>query len=279
MTEILLDFLNGKITPQLMDLYLRAGGLIEFFEKDDQYDLMESMLYEMESGTMTAMQALDNIYLFHTSILSNIINEYGISLQDEVSLEDMIKIIESMQYLEDHEDKASIKATIEANESATETLLELLEFASIYTTDFFFPLITKVNPALLARLLELCDRESPEEMEGISPDRGVVKKLKKLNEIEKFRRSDVFKLIKSQLVIGIKFDLYLKLFSEFIFQEYKTNNDIAIDLYLLHLISKEEKDITQLINEKVINYVVDPVRVAEISAICRNISIEVGMNG
>ena len=149
MSDLLLMFLQNRVNDTLLNLYFRAAKLITYFERDDQYDLLDN--YLMEIDNIDVYDALSKIYTFHEDILSNIITEYGVFF-NETSLKEKVEILEGLLLIEDHEDKESICEIILNGDDYTFTLSELLSFVTMKDSTYYQEYLGSINPILLSRI-------------------------------------------------------------------------------------------------------------------------------
>ena len=273
MSDLLIDFLQNRITPELLNLYLRAGGLIEYFEKDDQYDILDNYLMDVDSIGIN--DALVRIYNFHLNMLSNIIKEYGIFLNTEDDILVMIEIIEAMLLLEDHEDKDSICEMIVSGDDYVYTLCELLSFATIKDSVYYQEFIKSVNPMLLSRIYSTAHKWISKEDIGEDKDnREMIKFLKVAKEDTEFNRSLVMSYIRNGLSLNLPLSGYISIFKDELFASHYTPKDIAINLIILTKISNnEEADIAKVFKEILPMYIEDLNKISTIISLIRQLSI------
>lgn len=273
MSDLLLMFLQNRVNDTLLNLYFRAAKLITYFERDDQYDLLDN--YLMEIDNIDVYDALSKIYTFHEDILSNIITEYGVFL-NETSLKEKVEILEGLLLIEDHEDKESICEIILNGDDYTFTLSELLSFVTMKDSTYYQEYLGSINPMLLSRIYtEASKYILTEETEDDDKEkREIVSYLKSIKEDADFSRSLVMGYIKNGLSIYLPLSSYLSIFKDELFEKHYTNKDIAINLFLLAKISKKEKDITAFYQEELPKYLENLNQISEITSHIRQLSIE-----
>lgn len=257
MSDILIRFLSSLITEELLNTYFRSARIISFFEKDDVYDLIDDMLMDIDN--IDTHNTLNRIYQIHVDQLVNIITEYGISLNDDINLLDLVILTESMLYLEDYEDKDSISNILLSDEDNIIKLIDCLDIATVYDDNYFVNLIKDVNPSLLSKLYSLCIKE---KVEIINDDadlkniKNITNKLKEIKDNDKYNKSIVFALIRNGLSLYLPFKLYLDLFKDIIFNDDQSLEDISINLAVFGLIS-EDSDYHSQLKDIITNYVSD----------------------
>lgn len=273
MSDLLLMFLQNRVNDTLLNLYFRAAKLITYFERDDQYDLLDN--YLMEIDNIDVYDALSKVYTFHEDILSNIITEYGVFL-NETSLAEKVEILEGLLLIEDHEDKESICEIILNGDDYTFTLSELLSFVTMKDSTYYQEYLGSINPMLLSRIYtEASKYILTEETEDDDKEkREIVSYLKSIKEDADFSRSLVMGYIKNGLSIYLPLSSYLSIFKDELFEKHYTNKDIAINLFLLAKISKKEKDITAFYQEELPKYLENLNQISEITSHIRQLSIE-----
>lgn len=273
MSDLLLMFLQNRVNDTLLSLYFRAAKLITYFERDDQYDLLDN--YLMEIDNIDVYDALSKIYTFHEDILSNIITEYGVFL-NETSLKEKVEILEGLLLIEDHEDKESICEIILNGDDYTFTLSELLSFVTMKDSTYYQEYLGSINPMLLSRIYtEASKYILTEETEDDDKEkREIVSYLKSIKEDPDFSRSLVMGYIKNGLSIYLPLSSYLSIFKDELFEKHYTNKDIAINLFLLAKISKKEKDIVAFYQEELPKYLENLNQISEITSHIRQLSIE-----
>lgn len=273
MSDLLLMFLQNRVNDTLLSLYFRAAKLITYFERDDQYDLLDN--YLMEIDNIDVYDALSKIYIFHEDILSNIITEYGVFL-NETSLKEKVEILEGLLLIEDHEDKESVCEIILNGDDYTFTLSELLSFVTMKDSTYYQEYLGSINPMLLSRIYaEASKYILTEETEDDDKEkREIVSYLKSIKEDPDFSRSLVMGYIKNGLSIYLPLSSYLSIFKDELFEKHYTNKDIAINLFLLAKISKKEKDITAFYQEELPKYLENLNQISEITSHIRQLSIE-----
>ena len=278
MSDLLLMFLQNRVNDTLLNLYFRAAKLITYFERDDQYDLLDN--YLMEIDNIDVYDALSKIYTFHEDILSNIITEYGVFL-NETSLKEKVEILEGLLLIEDHEDKESICEIILNGDDYTFTLSELLSFVTMKESTYYQEYLGSINPMLLSRIYtEASKYILTEETEDDDKEkREIVSYLKSIKENPDFSRSLVMGYIKNGLSIYLPLSSYLSIFKDELFEKHYTNKDIAINLFLLAKISKKEKDIVTkdvvaFYQEELPKYLENLNQISEITSHIRQLSIE-----
>lgn len=273
MSDLLLMFLQNRVNDTLLSLYFRAAKLITYFERDDQYDLLDN--YLMEIDNIDVYDALSRIYTFHEDILSNIITEYGVFL-NETSLKEKVEILEGLLLIEDHEDKESICEIILNGDDYTFTLSELLSFVTMKDSTYYQEYLGSINPMLLSRIYtEASKYILKEETEDDDKEkREIVSYLKSIKEDTDFSRSLVMSYIKNGLSIYLPLSSYLSIFKDELFEKHYTNKDIAINLFLLAKISKKEKDIVAFYQEELPKYLENLNQISEITSHIRQLSIE-----
>jgi len=266
-------FLQNRVNDTLLSLYFRAAKLITYFERDDQYDLLDN--YLMEIDNIDVYDALSKIYTFHEDILSNIITEYGVFL-NETSLKEKVEILEGLLLIEDHEDKESICEIILNGDDYTFTLSELLSFVTMKDSTYYQEYLGSINPMLLSRIYtEASKYILTEETEDDDKEkREIVSYLKSIKEDPDFSRSLVMGYIKNGLSIYLPLSSYLSIFKDELFEKHYTNKDIAINLFLLAKISKKEKDIVAFYQEELPKYLENLNQISEITSHIRQLSIE-----
>lgn len=272
MSDLLLMFLQNRVNDTLLNLYFRAAKLITYFERDDQYDLLDN--YLMEIDNIDVYDALSKIYTFHEDILSNIITEYGVFL-NETSLAEKVEILEGLLLIEDHEDKESICEIILNGDDYTFTLSELLSFVTMKDSTYYQEYLGSINPMLLSRIYtEASKYILKEETEDDDKEkREIVSYLKSIKEDADFSRSLVMGYIKNGLSIYLPLSSYLSIFKDELFEKHYTNKDIAINLFLLAKISKKEKDIVSFYQEELPKYLENLNQISEITSHIRQLSI------
>lgn len=273
MSDLLLMFLQNRVNDTLLNLYFRAAKLITYFERDDQYDLLDN--YLMEIDNIDVYDALSKIYTFHEDILSNIIIEYGVFL-NETSLKEKVEILEGLLLIEDHEDKESICEIILNGDDYTFTLSELLSFVTMKDSTYYQEYLGSINPMLLSRIYtEASKYILTEETEDDDKEkREIVSYLKSIKENPDFSRSLVMGYIKNGLSIYLPLSSYLSIFKDELFEKHYTNKDIAINLFLLAKISKKEKDIVSFYQEELPKYLENLNQISEITSHIRQLSIK-----
>lgn len=278
MSDLLLIFLQNRVNNTLLNLYFRAAKLITYFERDDQYDLLDN--YLMEIDNIDVYDALSKIYTFHEDILSNIITEYGVFL-NETSLSEKVEILEGLLLIEDHEDKEGICEIILNGDDYTFTLSELLSFVTMKDSTYYQEYLGSINPMLLSRIYtEASKYILTEETEDDDKEkRDIVSYLKSIKEDADFSRSLVMGYIKNGLSIYLPLSSYLSIFKDELFEKHYTNKDIAINLFLLAKISKKEKDIVAkdvvaFYQEELPKYLENLNQISEITSHIRQLSIE-----
>lgn len=230
----ILSFLIDRVPDPLLNLYTEAAKIIGYYNDDDQYELLDEM---MTHEDMDVLATLDMIHEFHITQLTNIILNYGITIQD-ISFKDRIQLITSLMILEEHEDAATIKEMIEQSEDTRYTLVSLLAFADAYDEIYYDTLIDKVEPLLLTRLYQvMSDRNVSEIVDTPAIDPNKIKILKSLKDHPGYQPSVVYKYIQRNLGLGLELPLYLNLLKEDIFHEDASIDGVATDLYLLSLIT------------------------------------------
>ena len=273
MSDLLLMFLQNRVNDTLLNLYFRAAKLITYFERDDQYDLLDN--YLMEIDNIDVYDALSKIYTFHEDILSNIITEYGVFL-NETSLAEKVEILEGLLLIEDHEDKESICEIILNGDDYTFTLSELLSFVTMKDSTYYQEYLGSINPMLLSRIYTEASKYilTEETKDDDKEKREIVSYLKSIKENPDFSRSLVMGYIKNGLSIYLSLSSYLSIFKDELFEKHYTNKDIAINLFLLAKISKKEKDITAFYQEELPKYLENLNQISEITSHIRQLSIE-----
>ena len=273
MSDLLLMFLQNRVNNTLLNLYFRAAKLITYFERDDQYDLLDN--YLMEIDNIDVYDALSKIYTFHEDILSNIITEYGVFL-NESALAEKVEILEGLLLIEDHEDKESICEIILNGDDYTFTLSELLSFVTMKDSTYYQEYLGSINPMLLSRIYtEASKYILTEETEDDDKEKkDIVFYLKSIKEDADFNRSLVMGYIKNGLSIYLPLSSYLIIFKDELFEKHYTNKDIAINLFLLAKISKKEKDIVAFYQEELPKYLENLNQISEITSHIRQLSIE-----
>lgn len=273
MSDLLLMFLQNRVNDTLLNLYFRAAKLITYFERDDQYDLLDN--YLMEIDNIDVYDALSKIYTFHEDILSNIITEYGVFLND-TSLLEKVEILEGLLLIEDHEDKESICEIILNGDDYTFTLSELLSFVTMKDSTYYQEYLGSINPMLLSRIYTEASKYILEEEteDDDKEKREIVSYLKSIKEDPDFSRSLVMSYIKNGLSIYLPLSSYLSIFKDELFEKHYTNKDIAINLFLLAKISKKEKDIVAFYQEELPKYLENLNQISEITSHIRQLSIE-----
>ena len=267
MSDFLIQFLMSRITPELMNLYLRAGDLISYFERDDIYDILDDYLMNVENTD--THNTLNKVYQIHTDILTNIIGEFGIGLSEDISLEDLINILEAVIYLEDYEDKETIFNIISVDEDNVVKLTDCLDVVSIKDNIYFQEFITKVNPNLISKLYTHCLKEIKTEVNEDTDTKKIKeisKKLKELKDNPTYNKSLVFDLIKNGLNLNLPITLYLSLFKDTLFSDELTQEQIAVNMSILGLISSDTDYIKEL-TDTLPKYVLD---LTEVSTILSN---------
>lgn len=275
MPDIIIQFLHGRITQELLNLYFRAYTIIEYFEREDNYDLIENLLLDIDN--IDAQIVIDRIYYFHIDQMVNIISEYSITLHEGYQLLDLIKIIEGLLYLEDSEETDFIMQSIENSEDNVETLSILLGLMTMEDPLVYAEWIKDCHGELLIKIYQNAKKLLPTIEEDNNIDNSVnekIKVLKTYKENPKYNKSLVFSLIKNGLHFNLPLGMYINLLKDSLFSDIYTTEDKGINLALLSFMS-DSKDIHKDLNEALHTHLNDLTEVSSYIASFRQYAINV----
>ena len=161
MDIILFDYLQSKVSPELFNLYRRAGGLIEAFDLEENYQPLIDLINVEE--TVEESNLLDNVNSTIESLIVSVLKDFTVECSVNSTLLEKVEVIEGLLMLENTEEVSEVLSLIEAfdDDDTVGYLCVLLSMVTAYEEAYYHPLIEYVSPALILRLKEVLQTNTP----------------------------------------------------------------------------------------------------------------------
>lgn len=162
--------LSGRCNPQLAELYLALNQQLELCGLQD-YDIELTMLYGVEDQVdpLSILPTVDTIFRTAAGIA---LNRIGVSVDGEIPLDMLVEIVRILVNFDPTDTPQVLLDVLNGDEDDLETLLELLEQQSRFSSDDFFPYVLSVKPELIKAARTVC--EAAVETRQAVPDSGAL---------------------------------------------------------------------------------------------------------
>lgn len=185
MNSFVYDYLRDTLHEKEFELYLQIGNLIEHFGLEDNYQMLEDIVYNEDLDTSGKH---DNIAHFFLNIAGDMLKKFGVKVSEETKLSEYVKIIEGLLYLEQTEHYHHAIDVINSLEDDPEECLCVL--LSVVTTEheaFYQPLIVGVETSLIERIYEkmmrFVDEEEVNEIELTQSTQTIRKNIRSMLQL------------------------------------------------------------------------------------------------
>ena len=181
MDIVLFDYLQSKVSPELFDLYRRAGGLIEAFDLEENYTPLIGLINVEE--TVEESNLLDTIDNTIVSCIDSILKDFTVVCSVNATLKEKLDVVEGLLMLENTEQVKEVLEIINdfAEEDTLDGLCTLLSLVTAFEEAYFHPIIEGVSEALILRLKEVLESNTPtvieEEVDGDKEKDNLIEKI------------------------------------------------------------------------------------------------------
>ena len=200
------DFTRTVCDPAMQPLYQRVYALIKTFAIEE---------FEMEATdlamTYDNYDPVDVVELYNTKIynyLAQICQYHELTLNEEVSLSNLVDICEAIDLMQNWLDHDSIMSVLETTDSNVEKFAEILFMVKTITMESGMLLVEGVSDSFLKRLEELHVKESADETEDGSNNPVLVKNLRVYKAFVK--QGFIFELIEKGFPAGVTAAIYIQ---------------------------------------------------------------------
>lgn len=161
MFELFYAYLDHIVTPERKKIYkdaceaLVSIGMVEHgLQIDQQISLAE------DGDTEIFLHSVDELL---TGVLQQVIGEFGIQLEEQVTLAQMTDVLKSLLLIDNWDDPETIYAYCQAPEGLEAALADILQLMGAFDASTYMTILKKVNPALLDRIAALTsvERQQP----------------------------------------------------------------------------------------------------------------------
>lgn len=162
--------LSGRCNPQLAELYLALDQQLKLCGLQD-YDIELTMLYSVEDQVdpLSILPTVDTVFRTAAGIA---LNRIGVSVDGEIPLDMLVEVVRILVNFDPTDTPQVLLDILNGDEDDLETLLELLEQQSRFSSDEFFPYVLSVKPDVIKAARSVC--EAAVETRQAVPDSGAL---------------------------------------------------------------------------------------------------------
>lgn len=203
-------FINQAYNQEKVELFNKCFSVFDEFHLED-YDLSMIELISVYDS-MDSEQAFLEFEIIVKNTLISLIQEHGLVLDEEATLDIICEIARCLNAIQSYEDKESIIRTLESEYDAEEKLCQLFRFVSQETPDNFMMAINEVDQNIFTKIYELYHTMEIEELsaEELNTAATIIKQLKELRSFIKYDEAIGFKLITKGFSVNGDFNQYIK---------------------------------------------------------------------
>lgn len=213
------------------------------------YNVEEDFLQEMNNLIFTNSREDDNDIIDSINILIDNITSYllglvGITLNNDVLLNNKIDILEAVINIETYEDKEALVRVLEGGYNSSELFAEILKFFTVYTVEELLSYVLEIsdvfNDALKRLIVENVSMVDVSNLQILHKPK--LDMYKKFLDIHLTKTFDVFgnQFYNNLLTVGLPFELYLNNYPHT--DKVIDNNHLAIDLLSIAILSKDSEN-------------------------------------
>lgn len=155
MRERLIQLFDGLANPDQLQLILESCEVLEGINYRYHEDAIEQFFTLPDSQTGEAVFAVTE------KILAPVFREYiqamGVRVAENVSLNQLKDLLFWLHFIPNYEDQDVVHQLATPDESAEDTLIDILSVVSALPEDYFSPMIDGVSSSLIVRIGELSD--------------------------------------------------------------------------------------------------------------------------
>lgn len=155
-------YLDHIVTPERKKIYMDACnalvsiGMVEHgLQIDQQISLAE------DGDTEIFLHSVDELL---SGCLQQVIGEFGIQLEETVTVAQMTDLLNGLQLIENYDDPETVYAYCQAPEGSEAALADILQLMGAYHAATYMTFLKKVNPALLDRISDLTSVEKQQPL-------------------------------------------------------------------------------------------------------------------
>lgn len=209
MFEELRIFLVDNVSPEIYDLVYQAFEIFDDIYPPNLRDRFEEILYTQDESlvdTSTPAIAIVSLTRFY---LLNILQEHGMSLNDDVDLSRLVKIVQALIDIQSYEDQQTIIDILNLDIDKEEKFAEILSLVMDMDTSEILLELEDVSQGLLNRLKEYTLTEPQNSVIEETKDYSqYVKNLLEYKDFVKNERLKLFNLVEEGLKPGYPFEVY-----------------------------------------------------------------------
>lgn len=230
---------SQRLSPEFHHECLKASEILEQFGRGDA--LLEMELFITSQEGMGEEALLETILARINHALRATIQDFGIMVNEAITLAQCNELLEALVYLEESEAKETILDFCQSDLSNEEKLAECLSIASAVSAESYLTYFDQVDDSLIQRIIEKSHPEATddltEDIQALVLQRERISKVKQALKVIDDRHLKAVTAIQSGAKLGLSFKTYLDLLLGDIAEEQAAF--LAPNLYLLALISAE----------------------------------------
>lgn len=209
MFEELDEYMRSVTSPEYSDLIQLACTTLENAGITSLTDSLENILTTL--NIKPTLVVLNDIETLLKNTYEELINEFGVFINDETTLKVMIAILSGLLAVENYDDTATIEDLCGSDGDTEEKLMRILELLTPMNWGDFCTCIESVNPMLIDKIRELLPDD--EETVRIGEDEQyILTRTRSLLAV--YENLWILDEVDSGLTVGSKPETYLELFSQ-----------------------------------------------------------------
>lgn len=146
------NYLTQATSPEIVALYDRAINVFDAFGIEDYMLTFDAEVGEQANNGDTAI--VDGLYQVLLGMVTNLLKQHGIFVTDESTLSERILLLETIQKVQNWEDRAGIAMLVSQDVSSEEIFAELVELITNTSSDNVLTTLSYVESALITRIGE-----------------------------------------------------------------------------------------------------------------------------
>lgn len=223
--------------PDEVLVFDSAVEMLERYEASNHMDVFATVVNTVGTEDTTAlMDALrSNLRL----VLEYMLQIQGVKYHPDVQMSSLVKTLDALQQLQEHEDRPAVLAMLDSEDSINERFATLVNFCSSLGVDEILSFIEEVDSSFGANLRDYVQQEQPEEeveFKDVEKYVGAYRKFRSSISEEVFF-TDVF--FQGAATIGMPLERYLAAYTQYGQPEKSSMTQICQVLFACALISAD----------------------------------------
>lgn len=208
MLDLLHHFLVGNATPEMSDSITEAYKLLENMNAGDlDFDLNDMLMVDDVVDTNVTMS---KIQTYFTTIQHDMLAQYGITMDDEVAIDDLTMVLKAVFELEDYEDTEALLRLTMSDMRADETFAEVLALITHKDAVSLLSLFEEVDTSLIRRIQDIASATDDE----LVTDEERIRRSQYMHHLQRFchyinsKELEVVKMLKDGITVGYPYAAY-----------------------------------------------------------------------